>query len=248
MCLADIRMLQLALNPEQFELASVAMIAKWQQEWPDSDFPARFRHQWLTKNHAWFEGFDADSPATNNGRASFNGVIKMYTFRERLPVGQFLTFSEKMVREWSLDTTDRRPFQRSPVVSTKEYKDAWEYMQQGKTPSALDDGVTWFLPAGTKMSLTEADLTSYLNNVEAPASFDLYVQARQAVWVVKTDGELPSCTCPVGIKRGVCKHTLTVGVWTGAIAIPDVAKHATIGQKRKRGRPAATTPALVQQR
>ena len=49
-CLADISMLQLAENEEHFKKAAAAMLAKWERQWPESDFPAHFRRQWVMKN------------------------------------------------------------------------------------------------------------------------------------------------------------------------------------------------------
>ena len=61
-----------------------------------------------------------------------------------------------------------------------------------------------------------------------------------SAWVVKAHEESITCSCPVGCKRRVCKHTLAVGVWSGRVELADLASHHMIGQKRKRGHPAAT--------
>ena len=249
-CLKDIAVLQLAESEEQFRQASVAMLAKWERDWPESDFPAYFRRQWVLKNSSWYEGFDMESPSTNNGLESLNNVIKSYTFRERLPVGQFLSTCDRMIKEWSLDTADRRPFRLEPSITTRHYRDAWlyMYMQEPKTPMCLD-GSTWFLPATNKPNCTVEELNAYVNAMNRCDDFSVYAEQRFAVWVVKAreHGQMATCNCPIGLKQRVCKHTITVGVWNGWIAIPEVAKHAVIGQKRKRGRPTATTPALMHQ-
>ncbi|XP_043197811.1 uncharacterized protein LOC122368178 isoform X2 [Amphibalanus amphitrite] len=248
-CLEDISVLQLAQSEEEFSRASVAMLAKWERQWPESDFRKHFQKQWLEKNSSWYEGIDVESPSTNNGLEAFNNVIKSYTCRERLPVGQFLSTCDHMIKEWSLDTTDRRPFHEEPSVSTRHYRDAWMYMQEGKEPLYLDDGRTMFLPAGSKKGLTVEELSAYIQAMDSCESFEQYAEQRFAVWAVKAgeNGQMATCSCPVGMKQRVCKHAITVGVWKGTITIPDVAKHAVIGQKRKRGRPTATRPALVRQ-
>ena len=248
-CLKDISALQLAENTEQFQQASAAMLVKWEREWPDSEFPAYFRRQWLAKNSSWYEGYDEDSPSTNNALESLNSVIKSYTLRERLPVGQFLNTCDKMLREWSLDTAGRRPYHVKPTITTRHYRDAWLYMQGEKTPMCLDDRCTWFLPVGSKLGLTVDELNVYLRAMDACQDFTVYAEQRFAIWVVKAreDSRTATCNCPVGIKQQICKHTIAVSVWNGWIAIPDVAKHAVVGRKRKRGRPTATTPALMHQ-
>ena len=154
-----------------------------------------------------------------------------------------------MIKEWSLDTTDRRPFRMEPSVTTRHYRDAWLYMQGGKAPLYLDDGETMFLPAGDKDSITVEELTTYINVMNECDNFDRYAEQRVAVWVLKSrgDGRMATCNCPVGLKQRVCKHMIMVGVQNGVIAIPEIAKHSVIGQKRKRGRPTATTPALMHQ-
>ena len=249
-CLRDISVLQLAQSREQFEQAGSAMLEKWKGLFPTSEFPETFRKLYLHRNSSWYEGFDRESPSTNNALESFNQVIKRYTFRERLPVGQFLSHCEEMIKEWSLDTTDRRPYMAKPVITTKDYKDGWIYMQENKTPCVLEGSQTWFLPAGDKQRVDVGELTAYLQTMESCSDFDSYAEQRRAVWVVQAgeSDELPHCTCPVGVKARVCKHVVAVGVWNGLLTVPDVAKHAVIGQKRKRGRPAATASALQLQR
>ncbi|CAF5175517.1 unnamed protein product, partial [Rotaria magnacalcarata] len=46
-------------------------------------------------NKGWFEGFAIGYPSSNNALEATNGIIKsLYTFRERLPVGEFLSVLE----------------------------------------------------------------------------------------------------------------------------------------------------------
>lgn len=247
-CLADLRVLQLATSAEQFAQVSAAMLQKWELKWPGAEFPANFRRQWLDKNSAWYEGFDSGSPSTNNGLESFNSVIKRYTFRERLPVGQFLSFCEGMIKEWSLDCADRRPFQVARQPDTREFRDAWTYMQETATANVLVYGNTWYLASGGRARLTTEELNEYLVAMNACADFDQYAEQRMAVWAVEaTEGADVRCNCPVGMKRGVCKHTIAVSVWDNRIEVPAVAQHSLVGQKRKRGRPSATATALMRQ-
>lgn len=237
-CLQDVRNLQLALNEDQFDQAAAALLEKWAKLLEDlegegkdakglSEFISYFREKWLSTNSkSWFEGYDTFSPSSTAAMDSLCEVIRTNTFREKLPVAQFLDFCVQLVGEWSKDTAERRPFHHGQQVTQKQYEEAWAYMQEGKTPSVLSDGVTWFLPANGRQSLNEEELTKYLNTMEAPAvdSFDDYIQQRGAVWVVKTEGGLSTCSCPTGMKQGLCKHILAVGVWSGTIVIPEEVK------------------------
>lgn len=54
-------------------------------------------------------------------------------------------------------------------------------------------------------------------------------------------------SCGDGQKQGVCKHSLLQTKRKGETTMPDEFRHLTNGEKRKRGAPRKTAPALVKQ-
>ena len=53
------------------------------------------------------------------------------------------------------------------------------------------------------------------------------------------------CTCPVGIKRGHCKHTLGMAIVKVEVDCPEEVKTVPIGRKRKQGSPSRVAGPLV---
>jgi len=60
-----------------------------------------------------------------------------------------------------------------------------------------------------------------------------------------TDWTKSSCTCPFFQKQFVCKHIYGIAVVRGQCTFSTAAKSVPLGQKRKRGRPAGATKALI---
>ena len=63
----------------------------------------------MDSNSNWFEGFQEGGISTNNGLESNNRWIKEdFTFREKLPMNQFLPCILRMVETWSRDRLQGR--------------------------------------------------------------------------------------------------------------------------------------------
>ena len=74
-------------------------------------------------------------PSTSNGIESNNRVIKdNHTFRERWPMGRFLSKSKEIVESWSFernpdDNINAKVFHFVPVIETKLWRSAYEYVK-----------------------------------------------------------------------------------------------------------------------
>ena len=55
------------------------------------------------------------------------------------------------------------------------------------------------------------------------------------------------CPCPPFLKKNMCKHVLGASSLMGLIQFPAEVLAEPLGQKRKRGRPMQTRPALSRQ-
>uniref|UniRef100_A0A914XHK4 SWIM-type domain-containing protein n=1 Tax=Plectus sambesii TaxID=2011161 RepID=A0A914XHK4_9BILA len=79
-------------------------------------------------------------------------------------------------------------------------------------------------------------------------SFDTYVEMRMSMWAVSIPTEnwkSGTCSCPPFLKKHKCKHLIAVAATFNLTSIPISAKAIVLGQKKKRGRPAKATKALV---
>ncbi|PZC85335.1 hypothetical protein B5X24_HaOG201831 [Helicoverpa armigera] len=61
-------------------------------------------------------------------------------------------------------------------------------------------------------------------------------------WIQKLDGK---CNCPAFYKNYMCKHIIGLTIGVKLANPPPEAKNLLIGQKRKRGRPSKSKPALI---
>lgn len=83
-----------------------------------------------------------------------------------------------------------------------------------------------------------ADFTSFIN---------LFRKWRVSIPKNESAVEKGSCNCPAYGKNYVCKHVIGLAIRLKYISPPPEAKTIPIGQKRKRGRPTKTKPALLVQ-
>jgi hypothetical protein len=97
---SDISSLQLAHSPENFKMATELFIKKWKQKkMPDvTTFIEYMDDHWIKINSNWYEGAAPGYPSSNNALESTNNDIKnSFTFRERLPMNEFLELLLKIV-------------------------------------------------------------------------------------------------------------------------------------------------------
>ncbi|XP_045489808.1 uncharacterized protein LOC123690393 [Pieris rapae] len=92
-----------------------------------------------------------------------------------------------------------------------------------------------------------------VNYGEQWLNFDDYKRKHFAFWKVKVpkngtenvNWKKGSCTCPQFYKKYICKHLLGLAIRLKLATPPLEAKALPIGQKRKRGRPTKSRPALI---
>ena len=108
-------------------------------------------------------------------------------------------------------------------------------------------------PAGDATEISEEVVAAYQNDVLGcrAGEFDGMMALRNAIWCIHT-GERQSvtdmkCSCPSFLKKNVCKHVLGVASLLGLLQFPVEVVVEPLGQKRKRGRPMQTRPALCRQ-
>jgi hypothetical protein len=256
----DISTLQMAANREIFLKAVDLFFCKW-KKYSDPrvvDFLTYFREQWIEKNENWFEGAAPGYPSTNNGLESTNSAVKReHTFRERLPLGQFLCVVTEMVEKWS---NRRDPssincveFAETPSISLKNWTAAYQWALSNvpvlERPVAND--ITKYSMNSSKRStgITQKQLKKYENqNIK---TFKEYTDWSTELWnveVKKTNSDssaVSTCICPFFQKNRQCKHSLGMLIRLKSVNVPLEAKNLPIGRKRKRGRPSKAKQALL---
>ncbi|KAK7096618.1 hypothetical protein V1264_005894 [Littorina saxatilis] len=75
-----------------------------------------------------------------------------------------------------------------------------------------------------------------------------YATCRRSVWKITIDENNQFfCNCPEFLKCYVCHHSMGMEIRLEVTNPPAQAKTIPIGQKRKRGRPKLSRPALIRQ-
>ena len=76
-------------------------------------------------------------------------------------------------------------------------------------------------------------------------TWEEYKKHRLSAWIYVRVGSSCRCNCPTFVKRGQCKHSIGMQIERGEVTVPLEAQSVPLGQKRKRGRLAKVTGALV---
>jgi hypothetical protein len=264
--LTDIKVLQLALSPKQFTVASRLFIMKYSHN-PNPNirqFLDYFQTEWLLKHPGWYEGYLEGCPSTNNGLESINGTLKKEsTFRTRVSLAFFISKANKIAKDWSLKRDPKSPnhpklFIKEPTISTKDFTAAYDWSKEAVViQKVCPDSKHFFFKS--KMAVGEITNTVVRKYSESSKSsefqsFDDYHNVFFSIWHIEfkantdnTNWRKGKCSCPAFQKSYICKHLIGLASRLKFLVIPDVAKNVEIGTKRKRGRPALAKPALEYQ-
>lgn len=244
--------LQLARNPEDFDAASTLFMAKWRVKYSKliDDY---FESEWLTKNRNWYEGFRIKTPSTNNALESFNNVIKNeHTMRERLDISQFRVVLFKMIEQWSVEYTSNLNSinNGAPKIDLSLWTSGYNFARSNvkiKSKRHADE-ITYNIPVG---DASEAD--SICEDSSQWKTFKEFVRSFEMVHttfnypLTSANWSLGRCDCEIGFKQYLCEHIVGVALRLKVVEAPAEAKALPLGQKRKRGRPAKSKPALEHQ-
>lgn len=253
----DITVLQTSKDRGTFEKAAELFIEKWNKKLPI--FIAYFKKNWIEKDAQWYEGAAVGYPATNNGLEGTNATIKAaHTFRERLPVGQFLNLVLDLVTDWSKQrdpaSANCISFAESPDITMKIWTAAYQWASENrkilKQPHCKPGFERFFTSAGWNKPITKQMLACFLTEQGQWDSFARFKKEGHSVWeilVCRDDVKKSSCTCPFFMKNFLCKHSVGMHIRLQLLEVPVEARNIPLGQRRKRGRPQKAKHALLVQ-
>lgn len=237
--LRDVDALHNAASLEVFNAASQAFLEKWKTQ---TTFVKYMEEEWFRKNRNWFLSAAPMSPSTNNALESFNRNIKDHnTLRERFPLSRFLSVATDMVAQWSLVNSS---LPEAPTIELRQWTEAYVWAKKSINIKIVASDPT------KKVYLICNENATDLNYSDRWQTFNEY--KKQSVAFQKTtlpnfDWQKGSCDCPEFFNRYVCKHVLGLAIRLKLTTPPLEAKMIPIGQKRKRGRPTKSKPALIYQ-
>ena len=103
-----------------------------------------YRCNRINLHSGWFEGAHLFVPSTNNALEATNRVIKdQKTFRNRLPLSQFLQLAIDIVYGWSFDrdpsNINYKKFILEPSISFNLWTNSYQWAKESKEIKILDD-------------------------------------------------------------------------------------------------------------
>lgn len=241
--------LQLAKSPEDFEVAAKLFMDEWRLKYPKliDDY---FEPEWIIKNRNWYEGFRAKTPSTNNALESTNNVIKNeHTMRERLDVSQFRFVMFKMVEQWSIEygsnlnsVNNGAPKIDLPLW-TNGYNFATSNVKIDSKRKRNEITYTICMRDESQCEPIKEKRTEWTTFKDSIKSFEI-VHVKFNYPVSAENWNYACCDCAMCFKQYVCEHIVGIAIRLKIVEAPVEAKNVPLGQKRKRGRPAKSKPAL----
>ena len=206
-----------------------------------------FETNWIRQNSNWFEGAAPGYPSSNNALEGTNNDIKdSFTFRERLPMNEFLELLLKIVRKWAEDRDEilghKHYYKRAPLETRLESL-AYKFATSPTHMHTSDEINYYFCYDESRITCTKFDKYEKLvekrqcnlNNIK----FDDFISVKNDVCKVTMDREdwrKSTCVCEKFQKQNICTHTVGLAFRLGLAFASNDAILLSEGKKLKRGR------------
>ncbi len=198
----DIEVLLLATNQKNFQRGSKLLIQHGIQQKVPTSFINYFKSQWLNHLPGWYEGVSPGKPSTNNGLENRSGIIKdANPLRSHLPRGVFLSVALSIAMERSENTANHRQFAADMQPGLQDLIEAYQWTVAKAMMIHRAELYTVASSVNTKVTTAQHQKALIL----AEPSATTFTEK----WIVYAL-EHHCCTCPVGIKRGLCEHVLGI--------------------------------------
>lgn len=243
--LCDLDKLQVSKTDEIFHVALRLFIDKWGEV--STEFMDYFEREWVTKNPNWYEAFMKCVPSTNNALESRNRVEKdEHTLRERMDIGKFRIVLFKMVETWSISyTSGMKPVNiDAPAITLALWTKGYHFAKSNEKITSTRRGNRIVYHTGNTEAGNSVEFDDFDDfKSKSFSSFDTTFS-----YPPKRENWLKSeCQCSDYYKLYMCHHIIGIAIRLKCVIPPAEAKSVPIGEKRKRGRPAKSKPALVRQ-
>ncbi|CAF0764771.1 unnamed protein product [Brachionus calyciflorus] len=249
---ADIVAIQTFTTTSHFSTAWQLFHQKWSNESNHNsssqliqNFLTYFSKNWLGEyTCGWYEEYAKGLPSTNNSLESTNNVIKNEgTFRELLPMNEFLSCVQEFITNWSKDRDPKfittKKFAEFPTVSTHEWTLAFQWVKLDKRIIKINHSENLFYMCTSTEIIHEATKSEgkmYLDS-NLWLTFDEYVSFINSIRFVTINTsrwELSICSCPNWNKELLCKHTIGISYKLGLNTFPGLNLHIEANARRGR--------------
>lgn len=253
----DFNALQITASTLNFKKGWKLLYDKWQvhENQNVKEFLDDFESFWLRDyTYGWFEGYAKGYPSTNNALEASNNVIKKEgTFREQLPMSEFVAFVNKFIVNWSKDRDPNfqstKKFIKQPEISIRQWTCGFEWLKKNKRIVKLshnEEDFYMFTSTEVEYEATKSMCRGYLEKNEW-FSFDQFIKETNAIRYVRfnsIDWRFSVCSCPDWDKNYICKHVIGIAYNHGLCQFPGL--DLNIEANAKRGRRKRAKMALIQ--
>lgn len=231
----DIYEIHRSHSPEVFAQSVMLFLAKWCERVPK--FCQYFERFWVKLHPGWYLGFADNCPSTNNGAEGYNRSIKEnYTFRILLPLGEL---NQKL-----FEVLNKRSIKNISVPQEKEISDElWIAANQwfnDDVPTVsfggnITQSVSYIASSECRSRPTKEAIAHYDDLIAT--NFDDFRKLMRSMWKLtfnRLDWEKSSCTCPVWIDKGICKHVVGTAIALKLVSVPAKLNQLPLRQPTKR--------------
>lgn len=250
----DISDLQLMYSAALFEYAFKLFESKWSNKSPEIDlFLDYFKKTWIVSKHnKWYEGAAPGLPSSNNALESTNKTIKVvYTLRELLSVGTYMTNATKMLTNMSKDSLSSKKYLEELEVDENTWHLAKDCLKAGPIIRKHDKLNNDSFIITKKSDINYINLKLLLGKYkDLTFDFDTLILYLNKVRIVTLDREnwaASKCTCGYYYKHYFCYHIIAVAVNEKLTTIPIEYINDPIERASKPGRKKKAAKALEKQ-
>lgn len=156
-----------------------------------------------------------------------------------------------MVQQWSIEYSSQLNIVNfgAPDIELQQWTDGYQFARSNAQISTKSSGsqIIYNIQCGnsaTDDSMNTAAWKNYKDYCEK--SFE-FVHTSFEHPITAENWKFGDCDCKNGFKLFICEHMIGIALRVELIEAPAAAKILPIGQKRKRGRPTKSKPALEYQ-
>jgi hypothetical protein len=165
-------------------------------------------------------------------------------------IKSFVKLCQRMLSDWSQKEVDEgRKFESTPASPNLNTEvAAFHYLQKEENKEFISKQIvrdSYFVRGSMASNMQFSKWSRRYSHPSKLKSFaEFTVWSRAFYTVEKSTNGYFQCSCPMGMKKYVCKHTVAVNVLKNRYELKPLAKSLPFGFKRGRGRPKTVGPAL----
>ena len=251
--LQSIYYIQIAGSEAEFNILNRFFSDKYKPIAPT--FIAYYEKEWLQDLKYWFKGAHHLFPSNNNGLEGANNSLKVWQFRDRLPVNEFISSMIEYVHRYSIERNadSESSFSSEILLTTKVHTDAYLWaktLQQREYNAFETDAGDRFLVVKSNSSDSNVALRDllemFLKRNQTWPEDGLEIRRNHFISAIflKICESSVECSCSEFLKNYICKHSLGIMQQLEMVNVPEEATLLPLGVKRKPGRPKKALSAL----